>query len=181
MPLPSPTAVRHLTAEWAWRPLLRPQWQVVRPSCPWSAGSAVAQLAARPAPQARPRPTGSGRRLHRGVRAGRRKQQRIHRELRTVSRQQPAAEHRCLSVPARLTFRQTARARDRRGEERPTRQLKLAHLNINHLMPSIDEVNILLNQHKLDILCISETFLREDVDSTYLMFPGYVVERRDRK
>ena len=59
--------------------------------------------------------------------------------------------------------------------------MKLAHLNINHLMPSIDDVNMMLAEHKLDILCIGETFLSEDVDSRYLIFPGYAVERCDRQ
>ena len=47
-------------------------------------------------------------------------------------------------------------------------------------MPSIDHINVLLDKHKLDILCIGETFLSDDVDSGFLLFPGYLVERRDR-
>ena len=48
-------------------------------------------------------------------------------------------------------------------------------------MPSIDDVNVLLDKHKLDILCIGETFLSEEVDSRFLLFPGYLVERCDRQ
>ena len=48
-------------------------------------------------------------------------------------------------------------------------------------MPSIDEVNIMLAKHNLDILCVSETFLSADIDSRFLIFPGHVVERCDRK
>ena len=48
-------------------------------------------------------------------------------------------------------------------------------------MASIDEVNIVPNTYKPDILSISETFLSDRIDSKFLIFPGYVVERRDRK
>ena len=44
-------------------------------------------------------------------------------------------------------------------------------------MPSIDDVSVLLKQHKLGILCLGETFLSEDVDSRYIIVHGYVVER----
>ena len=98
-----------------------------------------------------------------------------------AARHLPASAYRCLTAPARLTTRQTARVHAQQTEQQPTRQLKLAHLNINHLMPSIDDVNVLLDTHKPDILCISETFLGDDVDSKFLIFPGYVVERCDRK
>ena len=48
-------------------------------------------------------------------------------------------------------------------------------------MPSLDEVNGLLNTNNIDVLCISETWLSADVDDRYLVFPGYCVIRRDRK
>ena len=48
-------------------------------------------------------------------------------------------------------------------------------------MPSIDDVNILLNERHLDILCVGETFLSDTVSDNFLIFPGYVFERKDRK
>ena len=47
-------------------------------------------------------------------------------------------------------------------------------------MPSIDDVITLLGQQQLDVLCVSETWLRPDIDSSFLIFPGYRLVRRDR-
>ena len=44
----------------------------------------------------------------------------------------------------------------------------------------MDEVNILLDEHRLDVLCISETWLRVDVTDRVLVFPGYHISRCDR-
>ena len=58
--------------------------------------------------------------------------------------------------------------------------LLVGHLNVNRLMPSIDDVNMILSDKKLDILCLSETFLSDQVDDRFLIFPGHAVMRRDR-
>lgn len=65
--------------------------------------------------------------------------------------------------------------------QRPGPQIRVGHLNVNRLMPSIDDVNLILQDRNLDILCLSETFLSDKVDDRYLIFPGYVVKRRDRQ
>ena len=90
---------------------------------------------------------------------------------------------RCLTEPARLTALQTRRPADRPDGAaiRPAQHIKAGHLNVNHLMPSIDDVNLLLMDRDLDILCVGETFLNDKIDDRYLLFPGYVVERRDRQ
>ena len=98
----------------------------------------------------------------------------------TIGRCLPArAPHRrCLTEPTR----QNENNNDGAAAEPSTeRRLKIAHLNVCHLMPSIDEVNVMLEKYDLDILCLSETFLNSDIDSRFLMFPGYIVERLDRK
>ena len=101
--------------------------------------------------------------------------------MRTTTRGTTDAGYRYLTTPTRLTLRQTTRHRDQPVTERPTHLVKVTHINVNHLMPSIDDVNVLLDKHKLDILCIGETFLSEEVDSRFLLLPGYLVERRDRQ
>ena len=54
------------------------------------------------------------------------------------------------------------------------------HVNARSLTPRLDEINILLQEEQLDILCVSETWLRPDVLNRVLVFPGYVITRRDR-
>ena len=80
----------------------------------------------------------------------------------------------------------SARQTARRGNgpdnsTRPPQYIKAGHLNVNHLMPSLDDINILLNQQKLDILCVGETFLSDAIDDKFIIFPGYVMKRKDRK
>ena len=92
---------------------------------------------------------------------------------------------RCLTLPRRLTARQTARlgrtdTAGAAGQPRQARTVTIGHININRLMPSLDEVNIMLNEHNFGVLCVGETFLTDQVDDRYLLFPGYVVTRRDR-
>ena len=47
-------------------------------------------------------------------------------------------------------------------------------------MPSLDDVNMLLKDNDIDVLCVSETWLHSDLDSRFLIFPGYKVIRVDR-
>ena len=63
----------------------------------------------------------------------------------------------------------------------PAIGITVGHINVRSLMPSLGEVNGLLNTNNIDVLCISETWLSADVDDRYLVFPGYCVIRRDRK
>ena len=58
--------------------------------------------------------------------------------------------------------------------------LRIGHLNARSLIPSIDDVILALDAHSLDILAVSETWLSSAVDSSFLIFPGYKVVRRDR-
>ena len=40
-------------------------------------------------------------------------------------------------------------------------------------MPSMDEVNYALQGKAIDILCLSETWLTDNIDNSFLIFPGY--------
>ena len=76
----------------------------------------------------------------------------------------------------RSTGERTRGATDRR----PAAPLRIGHLNVRSLMPSLDDVMVTLNTEHLDILCVSETWLRETIDSRFIVFPGYKLLRRDR-
>ena len=60
------------------------------------------------------------------------------------------------------------------------RTLRPAHVNVRSLVPSLDDVNIILKDNDIDVLCITETWLQQDFDNRFLIFPGYSVIRVDR-
>ena len=76
--------------------------------------------------------------------------------------------------------RQT-RAASRTRAPAPASQLRVAHLNVRSLTRHLDDVNHLLLTEKLDVLCLSETWLTGSMDDRTLVFPGYSVVRRDRR
>ena len=122
---------------------------------------------------------GLRRRRHRGVRAGRKSHRPInvivpsrHGCRRRAETGTDRDRRRCLSQPPRLTHRQTTA---------PASQLRVAHLNVRSLTRHLDDVNHLLLTEKLDVLCLSETWLTESMDDRSLVFPGYSVARRDRR
>ena len=55
-----------------------------------------------------------------------------------------------------------------------------AYLNIRGLASKLEEVRLILNDRKFNILCLAETFLDENDDSCLYEMPGYVMIRRDR-
>ena len=89
-------------------------------------------------------------------------------------------EHRCLLRPRRLTIRQTRQVEIRAAAE-STCALKIGHLNVRSLTAHLDQVNLLLLREQLDVLCLSETWLTEIIDTSALLLPGYTICRRDRK
>ena len=62
---------------------------------------------------------------------------------------------------------------------KPTR-LKIGHLNVRSVTKHVDGINLLLLSERLDVLCHSETWLTEELDSSVLVFPGYAITRRGR-
>ena len=55
-----------------------------------------------------------------------------------------------------------------------------AYLNIRGLASKLEEVRLILNDRKFNILCLAFTFLEENDDSCLYEMPGYVMIRRDR-
>ena len=86
----------------------------------------------------------------------------------------------CLLCPARLSLRQTKQAAIRAATTRSS-TLKIGHLNVRSLTAHLDEVNLLLQTERLDVLCVGETWLTDAVDSSMLVLPGYDISRRDRE
>lgn len=56
----------------------------------------------------------------------------------------------------------------------------VAHINIRSILPKIDFLRHEMSDHPVDILCISESWLRPAVLDTMVSIPGYVMERSDR-
>ena len=62
-----------------------------------------------------------------------------------------------------------------------TEGIHFAHLNIQHLMPKIDELRYHLDQQNVPhIFGFSETFLNENVKDSELIVHNFIFERRDR-
>ena len=59
------------------------------------------------------------------------------------------------------------------------RQLKIMSLNIFTLLKHLDELRILAEQHKPDILAINETKIDTDIDDHEILIDGYHVESLD--
>ena len=62
----------------------------------------------------------------------------------------------------------------------PAKGLRIAHLNINHITGTIDQVKLTLDNELSGIFCLSETFLNDNVDDRLLYHEGFELERRDR-
>ena len=58
---------------------------------------------------------------------------------------------------------------------------KIVHLNIRSLVNKYEQLKIELENSKIDIFSISETWLTEGVGSNILGITGYNLEKHDRK
>ena len=57
----------------------------------------------------------------------------------------------------------------------------ICNLNIRHLKPKLDDVNLILSSTNcVDILGLCETFLNKNIDDSILNIHGYQFERKDR-
>ena len=57
---------------------------------------------------------------------------------------------------------------------------KIVHLNVRSIVKKIDQLRVLLSNSKLDVITISETWLREHLHSRLVEIDGYNVHRLDR-
>ena len=62
------------------------------------------------------------------------------------------------------------------------RGLRIANLNICHILNKVDEIKILLSEKRsVDILGICETFLNSEISDELITADGFNFERRDRE
>ena len=61
-----------------------------------------------------------------------------------------------------------------------TKGFKMANLNINSLLKSIDQLRVILVNTSLDILAINETKIDDSVSSNEISIVGYQLIRKDR-
>ena len=58
--------------------------------------------------------------------------------------------------------------------------LKVGLLNINRLLPKLDQLNSTVKTLGLNVLCVNETWLNSEIDTSEIHFDGYNVIRLDR-
>ena len=58
--------------------------------------------------------------------------------------------------------------------------LSISLLNVNGLRSKLDDIKVLLNTSKIDILCINETKIDQNISKADLAIPGYNFHRKDR-
>ena len=56
---------------------------------------------------------------------------------------------------------------------------KIAHINIQSLLPKFDELVSLLHYISLDVLCVTEAWLNENVTNNGIEINGYSLYRKD--
>ena len=59
------------------------------------------------------------------------------------------------------------------------RKLKIAHINSRSLLSCFDEVNLLIVEKNIDILCISETWLESNIPDRLVNINGFTLFRND--
>ena len=59
--------------------------------------------------------------------------------------------------------------------------LTIEHINAQSIMGHLDEIVSLINDRKIDVLCVSETWLTPIILDKYISIPNYNIYRRDQK
>jgi len=65
-------------------------------------------------------------------------------------------------------------------ESKDNRGIKCAHINVNGLHNKIEEIKLLLNETKFDILAITETHLHKNLSEDAIAIDNYSIIRKDR-
>lgn len=59
--------------------------------------------------------------------------------------------------------------------------MKIAQLNVRSLIPHLDELKQLVFSNNFDIICLTETWLNNNITSDAVQIPGYLMFREDRQ
>ena len=93
----------------------------------------------------------------------------------------PSAQQNQTSATSARRNQTSAESRDgRRSDSGTGRGVRIGHINAQSLAPKVDAINSLLDSEQFDMLCVSESWLTPDTLSRFIVFPGYVMVRRDR-
>ena len=61
-----------------------------------------------------------------------------------------------------------------------TKGLKIVHLNVRSLIPKIEQLKLIFAHSNIDILTVSETWLKPTINTQVVDIPGYTCRRLDR-
>ena len=58
--------------------------------------------------------------------------------------------------------------------------LSILYFNARSIIPKCDELRIICEAHKPDVVCITESWLSSDINNAELHISGYQIVRRDK-
>ena len=58
--------------------------------------------------------------------------------------------------------------------------LNILYFNARSVFPKLDELKILVEDNNPDVICITESWLCQEICNTEILIPGYLLYRRDR-
>lgn len=61
------------------------------------------------------------------------------------------------------------------------KKIRIGHLNVRSLFPSMVQFSSLINKNNLDIMTVSETWLNDDIPTNIIKIPNYRFLRKDRQ
>ena len=67
------------------------------------------------------------------------------------------------------------------SELNSSKGFKMVHLNVRSLLKKMDQIRLITNGSEVDVITISETWLRPHLDSSLVSLDGYQEFRQDRK
>lgn len=62
-----------------------------------------------------------------------------------------------------------------------TNKICVAHLNVRSLLPKLADIQQMLSDFNIDVLCLTETWLTNAVDNSMIKIEGYNIHRNDRE
>ena len=65
------------------------------------------------------------------------------------------------------------------GNIRYNDHLSIVHINAQSFLCHILEIEIMLNEQNIDILCVSETWMYPSIKDDFIHVPGYNIYRQD--